>query len=166
MSLKNPKTNQETSLKTDVLLGHEAELDPHDQYVEATDLGAVATSNDYDDLDNLPTIPDVSETIIALGGIATLEQKTYSARLPFDSAFTVKTVSDACVAGAANVNFMLLNNGVQFGPEVTLLASNAYQSFAINQSGIAGDVIQVQVSSAVGVTPPTNVTFSLKCNVQ
>ena len=35
-------------------------------YVEADELGAVATSNDYDDLDNKPTIPTVNDNTITI----------------------------------------------------------------------------------------------------
>lgn len=105
-------------------------------------------------------------TLVAMGGIATLATKVYSARLPFDTNFVIEslTVSSA-TAGGANVNLQLKKDGANFGTAQTWTAGNTYQTFNLGYSATAGSIIQVEVASAVGGTPPTNVTFVLRCTI-
>jgi hypothetical protein len=102
-------------------------------------------------------------TILTLGGIATLSQKTYSAKLPVDQNYTLVSMTIACTSGTNNVNFQVLKNGSAWGSAQTLTGGNGYQTFSLNLTGgLANDYLQIQVSSTITGTAPTNVTVAFK----
>jgi hypothetical protein len=102
-------------------------------------------------------------TILTLGGIATLSQKTYSAKLPVDQNYTLVSMTIACTSGTNNVNFQVLKNGSAWGSAQTLTGGSGYQTFSLNLTGgLANDYLQIQVSSTITGTAPTNVTVALK----
>jgi hypothetical protein len=76
----------------------------------------------------------------------------------------------ACVAGGSNVDFQVkrIPSGgsiANFGSAQTLTAGNTYQNFSLSLAGSAGDTLLIAVTSAVGGTPPTNVTVTLTWEV-
>ena len=102
-------------------------------------------------------------TILTLGGIATLSQKTYSAKLPVDQNYTLVSMSIACTSGTNNVNFQVLKNDSAWGSAQTLTGGSGYQTFSLNLTGgLANDYLQIQVSSTITGTAPTNVTVAFK----
>lgn len=128
----------------------------------------------------LAETPNIS--VVPLGGIATLNAKTYSARLPMPSNFSIRSVSvSAGTAGSGGTGgsaatFRILNKGSAITSTITL-ANNAttYTVTPQTSTGATGPVIisgtdtdnylQVQVQT-VGSTPPKNVTFSLTIGTQ
>jgi len=110
-------------------------------------------------------VDGVNPSVLTLGGIATLSQKVYSAKIPLDLGGTIHSATIACTAGTANVNFRLLRNGVLLGTEQTLTASSTYQTFTLGYSVAANSFIQFEVTSNPGGTPPTDVTLSLRCTL-
>ena len=82
------------------------------------------------------------------------------------TSYTSTAMTIACVAGAANVSFQIKrtpNGGsiANLGSAQVLTAGNTYQTFSLSLSGSAGDTIQIEVTSAVGSPPPTDVTVTL-----
>jgi hypothetical protein len=100
--------------------------------------------------------------VTVLGGITTLAQKTYSARLPIDKDSTLVSVAVACEAGNANVGLQTIRNGVALGSVMTLLSGNTYQAFPVSYPCSAGDVIQFACVTPVGSVPPKSVTIQYR----
>jgi len=114
-----------------------------------------------------------AKSVVTLGGIATLAQKTYAARLPIDQAYTINSISVACAtnASASPINFQIIRtpsggSAANMGSAMALSAGALVQSFTgLGLTGSANDVIQIAVTSSVGGTPPTNVTVTINWTV-
>jgi hypothetical protein len=110
--------------------------------------------------------------LITLGGIATLNAKIYSARLPVPANFSVVSISvSAGTAGSGNCQFRVLNKGSAISSSMTLASgatnytvvpTNTSSTGPVSISGSATDnYLQLEVTS-IGETAPRNVTFSLR----
>jgi hypothetical protein len=111
-----------------------------------------------------------SKVMIPLGGIATLAQKTYDAMLPISESTSIHSMSVVCATSApsTNISFILVKNGSDVsGTSFTLSSSTTFASytFASPITSVSGDKLQIKVSTSVGATPPTKVTFTLTATV-
>lgn len=114
----------------------------------------------------------VGTNLVTLGGIATLNAKIYSARLPVPANFSVVSISvSAGTAGSGNCQFRILNKGSAISSSMTLASgatnytvvpTNTSSNGPVSISGSATDnYLQLEVTS-IGATAPRNVTFSLR----
>jgi len=111
-----------------------------------------------------------SKVMIPLGGIATLAQKTYDAMLPISESTSIHCISVVCATSApsTNISFILVKNGSDVsGTSFTLSSGTTFASytFASPITSVSGDKLQIKVSTSVGSTPPTKVTFTLTATV-
>lgn len=113
-------------------------------------------------------------SILTLGGIATLNAKTYSARIPVPETFSIVSVSvsaGTAGSGTGSNQFVILNKGSAISSSITI--TNGVTSYNVVPTNVAGtgpvavtgtatdNYLQIQVTS-VSSTPPKNITFSLR----
>lgn len=100
---------------------------------------------------------------LVLGGIGTLEQKTYLSPLTVPATGTITAIKIAAgTAGNGNVTFQLkIDGSVASGSQVTLTSGATVSNNTVSLAVSNNQIITIDSYGAMPGTPPANVTVTL-----
>jgi hypothetical protein len=96
------------------------------------DLGAVAFSNDYNDLDNKPTIPDVSGFVPYVGATTDVDLGTHDL-----------TATQGTFATSGNPDTLTVNHSSGRGKALTITKGGAGEGIYVNKTSGSGNAVTI-----------------------